>query len=37
MEHFIHGPHKEGMISEILREMSTLEDIIDVTSKRVLL
>ena len=37
MEHFMHGQDNEGMMSEILREVSALEDINDVTSERVLL
>ena len=32
-EQFIHGLDDKGMISEILREMSALEDINDVTNE----
>ena len=35
--HFIHGLDDEGMISEILRKVSALEDINDATSERVLI
>ena len=37
IKQFIHGLGEEGMISEILREVSALEDSDDTTSKRVLL
>ena len=36
-EQFIHRLEKEGIINDILREVSTLEDIDDATSKWVLL
>ena len=37
IEQFINGLHDQGMISETLREVSTLENIADAISKRVLL
>ena len=35
IEQFVHGLGDKGMISEILREVSALEDIDDTTSERV--
>ena len=36
-EQFIHGLKYDGMINEIFKEVAALEDIVDTTSKHVLL